>query len=557
VAIVGTRDSVMERVRTTPRAQVLIVGGGINGLSTLRELALQGVEVTLVEKNDYCSGASAASSHMIHGGIRYLENGEFRLVRESLLERNRLLSTAPHYVKPLKTTMPIFSVFSGVLSAPVKLLFHRGGKPKERGALLIKIGLLLYDTFGRNAGTMPRHEFFGRKRSLRELPAINPEVKFTAHYFDAAIENPERLALDILGDALAQGEHVRALNYVEASGATEQGIVLTDTRTGEKIMFEADLVINAAGPWTDRANKAFGLPSEYLGGTKGSHIVLDNPELFQACDTREIFFENSDGRIVLMYPLLGRVIVGTTDIPLDNPDEAECTEEEVEYFFDLASHVFPNIALDRSQIVYRYSGVRPLPAAGDVSPGVVSRDYRIVSDRLPTGQRVLSLIGGKWTTFRALGEHLANDALEVLGQRRSVSTVGMAIGGGKDFPTDAGSLEHWVTQHRGALPEARAGQLLARYGTIARDLLPYLSDAGDDPLVHIEGFSSQEVLWLVQNEHVVTLADIVFRRTLLGFTGSIGPEGVQELAQLIAPLMGWSATDIAREVATIRLEQAA
>ena len=557
MAIFGSRDSVIDHVRAKPRAQVLIVGGGINGLSTLRELALQGVEVMLVEKNDYCSGASAASSHMIHGGIRYLENGEFRLVRESLLERNRLLSTAPHYVKPLKTTMPIFSVFSGVLSAPVKLLFHRGGKPKERGALLIKIGLLLYDTFGRNAGTMPRHEFFGRKRSLRELPAINPEVKFTAHYFDAAIENPERLALDILGDALAQGEHVRALNYVEASGATEQGIVLTDTRTGEKIMFGADLVINAAGPWTDRANKAFGLPSEYLGGTKGSHIVLDNPELFQACDNREIFFENSDGRIVLMYPLLGRVIVGTTDIPLDNPDEAECTEEEVEYFFDLASHVFPNISLDRSQIVYRYSGVRPLPAAGDVSPGVVSRDYRIVSDRLPTGQRVLSLIGGKWTTFRALGEHLANDALEVLGQRRSVSTVGMAIGGGKDFPTDAGSLEHWATQHRGALPEARAGQLLARYGTIARDLLAHLSDAGDDPLVHIEGFSSQEVLWLVQNEHVVTLADIVFRRTLLGFTGSIGPQGVQELAQLIAPLMGWSATDIAREVAAIRLEQAA
>ncbi|MDA8579442.1 glycerol-3-phosphate dehydrogenase/oxidase [Pontimonas sp.] len=557
MSVFESRTSVLERVRTKPRAQVLIVGGGINGLSTLRELAFQGVEVTLVEKNDYCSGASAASSHMIHGGIRYLENGEFRLVRESLLERNRLLSTAPHYVKPLKTTMPIFSVFSGVLSAPFKLLFHRGGKPKERGALLIKIGLLLYDTFGRNAGTMPRHEFFGRKRSLRELPAINPEVKFTAHYFDAAIENPERLALDILGDALAQGEHVRALNYVEASGATGEGIVLTDTRTGENITFEADLVINAAGPWTDRANRAFGLPSAYLGGTKGSHIVLDNPELFQACDSREIFFENSDGRIVLMYPLLGRVIVGTTDIPLDNPDEAECTEEEVEYFFDLASHVFPDIALDRRQIVYRYSGVRPLPAAGDVSPGVVSRDYRIVSDRLPTGQRVLSLIGGKWTTFRALGEHLANDALEVLGQRRSVSTVGMAIGGGKDFPRDASSLQHWVTQHRGAVPQARAGQLLVRYGTTARDLLAHLSEAGDDPLVHIEGFSSQEVAWLVHGEHAVTLADIVFRRTLLGFTGSIGPQGVRELAQVIAPVMGWSAADVAREVASIRLEQPA
>ena len=557
MAIVGTRDSVMERVRTTPRAQVLLVGGGINGLSTLRELALQGVEVTLVEKNDYCSGASAASSHMIHGGIRYLENGEFRLVRESLLERNRLLSTAPHYVKPLKTTMPIFSVFSGVLSAPVKLLFHRGGKPKERGAFLIKIGLLLYDTFGRNAGTMPRHEFFGRKRSLRELPAINPDVKFTAHYFDAAIENPERLALDILGDALAQGEHARALNYVEASGATGEGIVLTDTRTGETITFEADLVINAAGPWTDHANKAFGLPSAYLGGTKGSHIVLDNPELFQACDNREIFFENSDGRIVLMYPLVGRVIVGTTDIPLDNPDEAECTEEEVEYFFDLASHVFPNIALDRRQIVYRYSGVRPLPAAGDVSPGVVSRDYRIVSDRLPTGQRVLSLIGGKWTTFRALGEHLANDALAVLRQSRRVSTVGMAIGGGKDFPRDESSLQHWVREHRGTVPEVRARELLARYGTTARDLLAHLSGAGDDPLVHVQGFSSQEVAWLVRAEHVVTLADMVFRRTLLGFTGSIGPQGVHELAQVMKPVMGWSAADSEREVASIRLEQAA
>jgi len=188
-----------------PHADVLIVGGGINGISAFRELALQGVNVVLVEKNDYCSGASAASSHMIHGGIRYLENGEIRLVRESLLERNRLLQTAPHFVKPLKTTIPIFSLFSGVLSAPLRLVLHRGGKPRERGALLIKLGLLIYDLFGRNAGQLPRHEFFGRKKSLAVLPALNAEVKFTAHYFDAAIENPERLALDLLDDALAQG----------------------------------------------------------------------------------------------------------------------------------------------------------------------------------------------------------------------------------------------------------------------------------------------------------------------------------------------------------------
>ncbi|MEI6591550.1 MAG: FAD-dependent oxidoreductase, partial [Actinomycetes bacterium] len=127
-----------------PKAQVLIIGGGINGIATFRDLALQGVNVILVERNDYCSGASAASSHMIHGGVRYLENGEFRLVKESLQERNRLLASAPHYVKPLLTTIPIFSIFSGLLSAPVRLLTHTQGKPKERGAFLIKVGLVLY-----------------------------------------------------------------------------------------------------------------------------------------------------------------------------------------------------------------------------------------------------------------------------------------------------------------------------------------------------------------------------------------------------------------------------
>lgn len=546
----------LESVRQNPRAQVLIIGGGINGLSTLRELALQGVNVTLVEKNDYCSGASAASSHMIHGGIRYLENGEFRLVRESLLERNRLLASAPHYVKPLKTTIPIFSLFSGVLSAPFKFLFHRGGKPKERGALLIKIGLLLYDTFGRNSGTLPSHEFLGRKRSLRELPAMNPAVKFTAHYYDAAIENPERLALDLLGDALAQGPHVRALNYVQASAATKHGIVVTDTRTGEEITIKADLIVNAAGPWTDRTNQALGLPTEYLGGTKGSHIVLDNKKLFAACDNREIFFENSDGRIVLMYPLAGRVLLGTSDILWENPDEAECTEEEVDYFFDLASRVFPGIPLDRSQIVFRYSGVRPLPASGDLSPGLVSRDYRIVGEQLGSGHRILSLIGGKWTTFRALGEHLADEALAVLDQQRTVSTVNMAIGGGKDFPTDRSARDAWAEKHRGSLSNQRACELLLRYGTKAEALLRHLTKHGDDPCAAVAGFSAQEITWLVLSEHVVTLADVIFRRTLLGFTGALSREGVSELAEVMGLALGWSESETTEQVGSIHLERA-
>lgn len=538
-----------------PRADVLIVGGGINGISAFRELALQGVNVVLVEKNDYCSGASAASSHMIHGGIRYLENGEIRLVRESLLERNRLLETAPHFVKPLKTTIPIFSLFSGVLSAPLRLVLHRGGKPRERGALLIKLGLLIYDLFGRNAGQLPRHEFFGRKKSLAVLPALNADVKFTAHYFDAAIENPERLALDLLDDALAQGKHARAANYVEATSVTGDSIVLVDRISGETMKLQAPVIINASGPWTDLTNHGFGLTSAYMGGTKGSHVVLDNPELYEACGGREIFFENDDGRIVLMYPLLGRVLIGTTDIPIDNPEDAVCTEEEVDYFFDLASHVFPAIALDRSQIVFRYSGVRPLPAAGDLSPGVVSRDYRIVDDTLASGHQVLSLIGGKWTTFRALGEHLADEALKKLPATRTVSTIGLAIGGGKDFPTTETQRTQWVESHRGELSHERVNELLTRYGTVAQRIMDDIAAHGDTPLTHTPSYSVGEITSLALREHVVTLSDVLHRRTLLGFTGRMSTESVKEIAGIVGAVLGWSTPEKKKQISAIVLER--
>lgn len=538
-----------------PRADVLIVGGGINGISAFRELALQGINVVLVEKNDYCSGASAASSHMIHGGIRYLENGEIRLVRESLLERNRLLETAPHFVKPLKTTIPIFSLFSGVLSAPLRLVLHRGGKPRERGALLIKLGLLIYDLFGRNAGQLPRHEFFGRKKSLAVLPALNADVKFTAHYFDAAIENPERLALDLLDDALAQGKHARAANYVEATSVTGDAIVLVDRISGETMKLQAPVIINASGPWTDLTNHGFGLTSAYMGGTKGSHVVLDNPELYEACGGREIFFENDDGRIVLMYPLLGRVLIGTTDIPIDNPEDAVCTEEEVDYFFDLASHVFPAIALDRSQIVFRYSGVRPLPAAGDLSPGVVSRDYRIVDDTLASGHQVLSLIGGKWTTFRALGEHLADEALKKLPATRTVSTIGLAIGGGKDFPTTEIQRTQWVESHRGELSHERVNELLTRYGTVAQRIMDDIAAHGDTPLTHTPSYSVGEITSLALREHVVTLSDVLHRRTLLGFTGRMSTESVKEIAGIVGAVLGWSTPEKKKQISAIVLER--
>lgn len=542
----------LEQWRGEPNTSVLIIGGGINGIAVFRELALNGVDVTLVEKKDYCSGASAASSHMIHGGIRYLENGEFRLVRESLRERNRLLKNAPHYVKPLKTVIPIFSFFSGLLTAPFRFLLHRSGKPKERGALLIKLGLMLYDTFGRDGGAMPRHRFVGRQQTLKQLPGVNRSVKYSAHYFDAAIENPERLAIDMLLDVLDSSSHARALNYVSAHRFDAGEVVLRDELTRDELSVRPSLVINASGPWTDETNQSLGIPSRYMGGTKGSHIVLDNPELFRACDSREVFFENHDGRIVLMYPLLGRVLVGTTDIPVDNLDDVECTDEEVDYFFSLVQHVFPNIALDRSQIVYRYSGVRPLPAAGDVNPGVISRDYRIVEDSLGDIP-LLSLVGGKWTTFRAIGEHLADRALSFIGRPRITSTASLKIGGGKDFPMTPEEMDSWLANQGSGSPRAR--ELLIRYGTRATELLRKLGDSPETHLTNVPGFSREEIAYLVSREQVMCLSDLVLRRTTLGFRGDLGATGVKELAEVVGAELGWDKPRTSKEQRSIRIEQ--
>jgi glycerol-3-phosphate dehydrogenase len=541
-------------LRDNPRAQVLIIGGGINGIATFRDLALQGVDVVLVEKNDFCSGASAASSHMIHGGVRYLENGEIRLVKESLQERNRLLFAAPHYVKPLKTTMPIFSIFSGLLSAPIRLFTHSSGKPKERGAFLIKVGLTLYDTFGRNGGTMPRHRFLGKKKSLAEMPSLNKDVKFTATYYDAAMDSPERLALDVLFDGLAAGKNARAYNYLSASAREGGKTILTDELTGEKIEFTADVIVNTSGPWTDLTNKALGYPTMYMGGTKGSHIVLDNKELFKACDNREIFFENRDGRIVLMYPILGKVLVGTTDIPHDMNVPAVCTDEEVDYFFKLVAYVFPQIRINKEQIVFKFSGVRPLAASGDISPGVVSRDYRIVRTSAENEVPVLSLVGGKWTTFRALGEHLASDVLKLLNQPRVLSTEKLSIGGGKDFPTTPEAKQAWAAANRGSVSEARALELLLRYGTRAKAIIDSFGSASEKMLANAPTFSDLEVEFLVKNEAVYRLEDLVNRRTDLAFTGAMSTPLLQELAAIVAKVLGWDLSTSSAEVSGVHIE---
>lgn len=541
-------------LRARPTADVVIIGGGINGIATFRDLALQGVDVVLVERDDFVSGASSASSHMIHGGIRYLENGEFRLVQESVQERNSLLRIAPHYVKPLRTTVPIFSTFSGILSAPLRFLTHRQGRPTERGAALIKAGLTIYDAFSRDGGSVPRHRFLGRTRSLAELPALNPGLKYTATYYDASMHDPERLALDVLHDGLAAGPHARAANHLEALAFGPNGVRVRDGVTGEELDLAADVVVNTSGPWTDLTNARLGRDTAFMGGTKGSHIVLDHPELLEATGGREIFFEHEDGRIVLIYPLKGRVMVGTTDLEHDMREPAVCTEEEVDYFFDLIAHVFPGIRVDRSQIVYRFSGVRPLPRHDDTQPGFVSRDYRIeradVAER--PGTTLLSLVGGKWTTFRALAEHLSDEVLELVGRPRIRSTKGLPIGGGAGYPTTDDARLVWIVGHGDGVGRERAEQLLDRYGTRAEALIREVEGAPETPLAGHDAYSREEIAWIARTERVVHLADLVFRRTSLAFTGALTPLLLDELAGVVGDELGWDAGARRAEVEATR-----
>ena len=295
------RKNIIKSIKKNPQIDVLVVGAGINGAGVFRDLALNGVEVLLIDRKDFCSGTSSASSHMAHGGIRYLENGEFGLVREAVAERNRMIENAPHLVRPLPTVIPIFKVWSGLLNAPLKFL-NLLDRPSERGALVIKIGLMFYDSFTRKQKTVPTHKFFGRSEALSRYPYLNEKIKYAALYYDGELLSPERMNVEIILDGEDEGDHAKALNYASFSGIENGLVTIKDEETGQLLTVKPKIIINAAGPWIDYVNQNAGIETKYIGGTKGSHLVIKNDELRKAVGDSEFFFENKDGRIVLCLP---------------------------------------------------------------------------------------------------------------------------------------------------------------------------------------------------------------------------------------------------------------
>jgi glycerol-3-phosphate dehydrogenase len=549
------RQQIIDHYRRQPQVSVLIIGAGINGIGVFRDLALQGVDVLLVDKQDFCAGVSAASSRQAHGGLRYLEHGDFRLVRESLLERNRLLQNAPHAVELLQTTIPVFSWFSGLLNAPLKFLGLLQ-RPSARGYIVVKLGMMLYDWFTRRNRATPTHTMLTRQQALQRHSHLRPNVVGAASYYDCLMPQAERIGLEQVLDAEAANPACHALNYCAVVGGGGNSVALRDVLTGETFSVQPRLVINAGGAWIDRVNGALARSTRFIGGTKGSHIVVENSALRAAVNNACIFFENRDGRLAIFMPWRDKVVIGATDLRWDQPDDTVCSEEEIEYFLQFTDHILPGLKVERSQIVFHFCGVRPLPASEVEFVGLVTRDHRLAvlepddTIRFP----IYNLIGGKWTTFRAFAEQTTDQALAFLGQRRRASTEDLPIGGGAGYPRTPEARAQWLQRVAGStgLGIERLGDLFERYGTRAEAVARFIQAGPDQPIDGLPAYSRLEMQFVARCEKVEHLDDVLLRRSWIAMLGLINGPALVDLAGAVGEALGWSAARVQDEIERTR-----
>ena len=456
---------------------LLIVGGGINGCAIARDAAIRGAKVLLVEKDDLAAHTSSASSKLIHGGLRYLKLGQLRLVREALTEREILLKTAPHIVRPLRFVLP-----------------HC---PGMRPHWMIRLGLLLYDALAFR-GSLPRSRRVGRSEPALRAPLA--ERLRLLSYWDAWVDDSRLTVLNAVA-AAENGAEIATRTALVSARRDVNGWAaeLSDGRT-----VSARTVVNAAGPWVAEVLDRLGERTESrVRLVKGSHIVV--PRLWEG--EQAYILQQADRRVVFALPFQEDLtLMGTTDIEVAHPGDAAISADEIRYLCEAADRYFAKQVVP-ADVVWSYSGVRALHDDGHGAARTITRDYHLELSRA-AGAPLLSVFGGKITTARALAQQ-ALDMLKVDGRR---STGWMMLPGGDLYP----AFVDWLRGLTAWMPLPMVERLSRAYGTRLKDLL---GDA--DGLAALgrhfgAGLYEAEVRWLVEKEFACTADDILWRRTKLG-----------------------------------------
>jgi glycerol-3-phosphate dehydrogenase len=535
---------------------VIVIGAGINGAGIARDAAMRGLKVLLLDKGDIASGTTSWSGRLIHGGLRYLEHYEVPLVRESLRDRERLLRTAPHLVKPLGFLVPIYDYMT-------------------RGPLVIRLGMIAYDILSFDK-SMENHRMFGREEALEREPGLNPEgLRAAAFYYDAQVEYAERLAVEAAVSAAEHGALLLTYAKVErllVENGAVTGVQFVDELAGGRYEARAPVTVNVTGPWVDEVLEGMGyLESRMMGGTKGSHIVVDP---FPGAPKAETLYVEArkDGRPYFINPWNGRYLIGTTDIRYEGDlDYVSADDEEIDYLIDETNRLIPRARLTREDVLFTYSGVRPLPYSPEGEEGGITRSHVVYDHRErrsaaggrlevqgggPGIEGLLSIIGGKLTTYPTLSRQTVDKVYDKLNLKAPESrTAKVPLPGGATDDFEAFAAEFKVTS---GLADELSERLLKLYGARAPDVLQM---AGEDsslrmplsPSATVESaLIGAEVLYAFGREMAQTLSDVLLRRTMVGLGPSVGLDVDEAAAQVAVRHLGWDEDRAEHEVQDFR-----
>ncbi|KZK90861.1 Aerobic glycerol-3-phosphate dehydrogenase [Pseudovibrio sp. W64] len=486
---------------------MVVVGGGITGAGVALMAARTGLDVLLLEKQDYAWGTSSRSSKMVHGGLRYLSQGEFRLARESVRERERLMKEAPGLIEPMSYLFP----------------FREKQFPTRRAFSVL---LNIYGYFARKRD----HKYLDRDQTIAALPGLNEHGLLGSAQYTDALTDDSRLVLRVLADARRSGAttlNYAAVKMVHSEGEGPKLLEVQDQETSEVFAISTKTVINATGVWADGLREQLG-QAKRIRPLRGSHIVVPSWRMpVHQCLT---YLHPQDKRGVFIYPWLGRTVIGTTDLDHseDLDQEATIKSEEVAYLLDGANHNFPGTKLTEKDVISTWSGVRPIVGNEGVDlkelhPSKAKRDHVVWDD-----DGIITVTGGKLTTFRVMAEQVL-ETCETYLESKSTARAGECV---FEPPIE--------TKDSIGLPEAELKRLQGYYGADFPTLIAAMSPKG---LSFISGTNRiwTELEWAVMHEEVVHLDDLLLRRTRIGLVLEEGGAALaDELETRLRVKLGWS-----------------